>query len=223
MDIAADEFAAAEAQALRVTDAHEGATAMRAGEQIENPVTGERLVFTETAGDTDGAYTRFEAYIRPGGHLPTTHVHPYQTETFEIVSGELTMKLGGRTIDATSGDTIVVEPGTRHYFRNDGDEVAHFRVEVRPALTIEALMETMYGLAADGKTNGSGMPNPLQLAVVAAEHFDVVRLPIVPAWMQRTALAVGSRLGRLAGFQPFYEPTAVVATTATELELALSA
>jgi hypothetical protein len=55
---------------------------MRAGDQIENPVTGERLVFTETARDTGGAYTRFDAYIRPGGHLPTAHVHPYQTETF---------------------------------------------------------------------------------------------------------------------------------------------
>jgi hypothetical protein len=100
------------------------------------------------------------------------------------------MKLGGRAFEATPGDTIVIEPGKRHYFRNDGDEVAHFKVDVRPALGIEALMETMYGLAADGKTNRSGLRNPLQLAVVAAEHFDTVRLPIVPAWIQRTALGV---------------------------------
>jgi mannose-6-phosphate isomerase-like protein (cupin superfamily) len=196
---------------------------MNAGDQIQNPVTGERLVFTETARDTNGEYTKFDAYIQPGGHLPTAHVHPYQTETFEFISGSLRMKLDGRTLDATAGDTVVIEPGMRHYFRNDGDEVAHFKVEVRPALNIEGLMETMYGLAADGKTNRSGLPNPLQLAVVAAEHFDTVRLPIIPARMQRTALAVGSRLGRLAGFQPFYQPTAAIATTATELDLALSA
>lgn len=196
---------------------------MRAGEQIENPVTGERLVFTETADTTDGAYTRFEAYIRPGGHLPAAHVHPYQTETFEILSGMLRMTLEGRAFEATAGDTIVIEPGMRHYFRNDGTEVAHFKVEVRPALGIEALMETMYGLAADGKTNRFGMPNPLQLAVVAAEHFDTVRLPIIPAEMQRAALAVGSRLGRLVGYEPTYAPVAINGTAATELDLALSA
>ena len=196
---------------------------MRAGDQIENPVTGERLVFNETARDTNGEYTKFEAFIQPGGHLPSAHVHPYQTETFEFVSGTLSMKLNGRAVEATAGDTVVVEPGMRHYFRNNGDEVAHFKVEVRPALSIEGLMETMYGLAAAGKTNRSGVPNPLQLAVVAAEHFDTVRLPIIPVWMQRTALAVGSRLGRLVGYSPVYEPAALTAATATELELALSA
>jgi mannose-6-phosphate isomerase-like protein (cupin superfamily) len=195
---------------------------MRAGDQIENPVTGERLVFTETAGDTGGEYTRFEAYIQPGGHLPTSHLHPFQRETFEIVSGELTMKVDGRTIEATPGDTVVIEPGESHYFRNEGDEVAHFKVEVRPALGIEDLLGTMYGLAADGKTNRFGMPSPLRLAVIADAHFDTVRLPVIPAWMQRAALAVGSLLGRIAGFQPVYEP-ASFARSATELQLALAA
>jgi hypothetical protein len=32
-------------------------------------------------------------------------------------------------------------------------------------------------LAAEGKTGKRGMPNPLRLAVIANEHFDLVRLP----------------------------------------------
>ena len=31
--------------------------------------------------------------------------------------------------------------------------------EVRPALQFEQLIETMFALAADGKTNEKGMPN----------------------------------------------------------------
>jgi hypothetical protein len=81
-------------------------------------------------------------------------------------------------------------------------------------------METMYGLAADGRTNRLGMPNLLQLAVVAAEHFDTVRLPLIPGWLQRTALAVGAFVGRLAGYGPVYEPALVAAR---EPQLALSA
>ena len=33
-------------------------------------------------------------------------------------------------------------------------------------------------------------------------HFDVVRLPFAPAWMQRIGLAMGAPLGRLLGYRP---------------------
>jgi hypothetical protein len=43
----------------------------------------------------------------------------------------------------------------------------------------------MFGLAADGKTNLKGMPNPLRLAVIAQLHFDDVRLPFRNGTVQR--------------------------------------
>jgi len=60
------------------------------------------------------------------------------------------------------------------------------------------LIETMFTLAREGKTNRKGMPNPLRLAVIARSHFDTVRLPFPPAFLQRAALAVGAALGRIA-------------------------
>jgi hypothetical protein len=42
--------------------------------------------------------------------------------------------------------------------------------------------------------------------VIAAARFDTVRLPFPPAWVQRAALAVGSPLGRLLGYEPTYRP-----------------
>jgi mannose-6-phosphate isomerase-like protein (cupin superfamily) len=178
-----------------------------AGQTVENPVTGERLTFSETARDTDGEYTRFEALITPGGTLASAHLHPKQSERFEIVSGTLTMKVGSRKVEARPGDTVVIEPGVPHNFWNKTDEPVRMNVEVRPALAIESLLETMYGLAADGKTNRWGMPNPFRLAVIADAHFDVVRVPFVPAWLQRTALAVGAPIGRLFGYGPVYQPS----------------
>ena len=179
------------------------------GQTVENPVTGERLTFRETARDTGGEYTRFEALIAPGGQLPSGHLHPNQTERFEFLSGSLTMKVGDRRIQTQPGDVVVVEAGTPHNFWNKTDEPVRMLVEVRPALSIESLLETMYGLAADGKTNRWGMPNPFRLAVIANEHFDVVRVPLVPSWAQRAALAVGAPIGRLCGFRPSYQPTPV--------------
>jgi hypothetical protein len=99
-----------------------------------------------------------------------------------------------------------VPPSTPHRFWNAGDETAHFVCEIRPALQFESLIETMYGLAADGKTNRKGMPNLLRLAVIAQAHFDTVRLPFPPAILQRVGLAFGAPLGRVLGYSSIYVP-----------------
>ena len=78
---------------------------------------------------------------------------------------------------------------------------------MRPALQFERLLETMFALANDGKTNKKGMPNPLRLAVIANEHFDDVRLPFPPAWLQKAGLLMGAPVGRLLGFKPTYDGT----------------
>jgi hypothetical protein len=54
------------------------------------------------------------------------------------------------------------------------------------------------------------MPNPLRLAVIARAHFDDVRLPFPPVWMQRMGLALGAPLGRLAGYGATYVPAETV-------------
>ena len=77
---------------------------------------------------------------------------------------------------------------------------------MRPALQFESLLETMFALAADGKTSRKGMPNPLRLAVIAQAHFDTVRLPFPPAWLQKAGLAMGAPLGRGLGYRPTYTP-----------------
>jgi len=183
---------------------------IRAGDSIVNPVTGERLVFELTSHDTGGAYTLFDTFVEPGGAVASAHVHPYQTEIFTVIEGRLGVKRGREKLELGAGEVAMIDPGTRHKFWNAGDETLRFRAEVRPALEFESLIETMFGLAADGKTNRKGMPNPLRLAVIANAHFDTVRLPFPPAILQRIGLALGSPAGRLLGYTPTYQPGAGV-------------
>ena len=49
-----------------------------------------------------------------------------------------------------------------------------------------------------------GMPNPLRLAVIANAHFDTVRLPFPPAWLQKAGLVLGAPVGRLLSYEPTY-------------------
>ena len=174
---------------------------IRPGDTLENPITGEVLVFHRTSGQTNGESVLVETIVRPDGFVAAAHVHPYQTERFEVVQGLLALRIGADELVAKPGDVAVVPAGTPHRFWNAGEEEARFLCEVRPALQFESLIETMFSLAAEGKVNRKGMPNPLRLAVIANAHFDTVRLPSPPAPLQRAALAIGAPLGKLLGYE----------------------
>ena len=146
-----------------------------------------------------------ETVVQPDGFVAAAHVHPSQSERFAVAEGTLGLEVGGKKLTLGPGEVAVVEAGTAHEFWNAGDEPVRFVCEVRPALQFESLLETMFALAADGKTDRKGMPNPLRLAVIAKAHFDTVRLPLPPAWMQAAGLALGAPVGRLLGYGPTYE------------------
>jgi quercetin dioxygenase-like cupin family protein len=188
---------------------------IRAGDTIENPVTGERLVFRKTSRETGGQAVVIETFVQPNGFVAAAHVHPSQEERFEVLRGSVGFRLGRKKLVAGPGQRITVPAGTPHKFWNAGDDEAHFVCEVRPALQFESLIETMFGLATDGKTNRKGMPNPLRLAVIANAHFDTVQLPFPPSFLQRAALALGAPMGKLCGYGATYVPAAEpVAATA---------
>ena len=179
---------------------------IRSGDTIYNPITGERITFHQTSADTNGEAVVIECTVQPDGFVAAAHVHPYQTESFNVIDGTLNLKVGKEELELGRGEIAVVAAGTPHKFWNAGDEQVRFVCEVRPALEFESLLETMYTLAADGRTNKKGMPNPLRLAVIARAHFDTVRLPHPPAWLQKAGLALGAPLGRLVGYGPSCEP-----------------
>jgi quercetin dioxygenase-like cupin family protein len=172
---------------------------------LENPVTGEVLIFRETAADTNGERVLFETIVRPDGFVAAAHVHPKQTERFDVLEGKVRFRVGDDELVLQPGGSTTVQPGTPHRFWNAGDTEARFMCEISPALQFESLIETMFTLAQEGRTNARGFPNPLQLAVIAQAHFDTVQLPFPPAALQRAALGVGAPLGKLVGYRDRHE------------------
>src|SRR6266700_1536386 len=159
------------------------------GQVIDNPVSGERLVFRRTAASTGGRLLAFELLLSPRGRVPASHVHPVQEERFTVVAGRMRFRRGRRAITATPGETVVVPPGTSHRFANAGDGVARALVEVRPALRMEDLLETAAGLAREGRTLPNGMPLPLDLALFLREFDRELNVPLLPPRLVRAALA----------------------------------
>ncbi len=171
------------------------------GQVLDNPVSGERFIFSDTAADTGGELLAVEFVVAPDGYVPGGHVHPVQEERFEVVSGRMRFKKGRKTVLAEPGDTLIVPPGTYHRFANAGDSPAVIRVEVRPALKMEQLWETTVALAAEGRTLPSGLPRPLDLALFMREFEQEVQPPFAPGLVRAATaplawLAVRRGLGR---------------------------
>src|SRR5436190_6221921 len=71
-----------------------GETMVKAGDRLENPVTGETLIFHRTAGETVGEAVLVETIVRPNGFVAAAHVHPHQSERFAVLTGRLGLRIG---------------------------------------------------------------------------------------------------------------------------------
>jgi quercetin dioxygenase-like cupin family protein len=160
------------------------------GQTLSNPVTGERFTFHETAATTDGELLSFELGLRPGGAVPIPHVHPIQTERFEVTHGRMEFRVGLRTVEAGPGDVVEVEPGVMHGFANAGDDEARVNVEVRPALAMEDMFADVIAMAEAGRMSKRGMPrNLLDLALLARTYDREAHAPLMSVRLQRILLA----------------------------------
>ena len=84
------------------------------------------------------------------------------------------------------GETVVVPAGTRHAYRNTGDEVAHVICHARPPSSLQEFLEDAAALGRAGKLTRHALPKSfsalLQAAVMAHHYRDMVVLgfPLPP-------------------------------------------
>lgn len=174
------------------------------GQILDNPVTGERIIFRATAADTGGEVLVFDLILAPGGHVPAPHVHPEQEERFEVKKGRMQFWLGLKRVIARPGQTVVVPPGAVHYFANAGKETAQVRVEVRPALRMEQLLEVSTALAQEGRTFLGGLPKPLDMALFLREFRRESQVPLLPPKVVEFLTAQLASLARAQGLDRRY-------------------
>jgi quercetin dioxygenase-like cupin family protein len=180
------------------------------GQTLENPVTGERFTFTDTAASTSGELLGFDFAVRVGGTVPIPHVHPIQTERFEIREGLMRFRIGLRTRLAGPGEIVEVAPGVLHAFANAGETEARLHVEVRPALRMEEMLAEVVAMAQAGRMTRRGLPrNPLELADLARRYDEEAHAPLLSVGMQRLLLAP---LVLFARFAPTATPSRVWST-----------
>jgi quercetin dioxygenase-like cupin family protein len=170
------------------------------GQTLHNPVTGETITIRRTAEETGGALVELDFAVTAGGEPPAAHVHPCQTETFEIHEGRCRVVVDGVETEAGPGDVIAVPPGVAHLWAAVTD--VRMTVTLEPALRADQFFVELFALTNAGCVNDKGLPTPLHFAVLADDHRDLVYLAAAPVWLQRAAFAVLGRVGRALGRGP---------------------
>jgi quercetin dioxygenase-like cupin family protein len=170
-----------------------------AGQEIENPRTGQRMVFLQTGVETGGELLRIECFNAPTGVDEPEHFHPRQETRVEVLAGTLRFWVDGETHEVTAGDVYTIPAATPHCFGNHSGEEVHWIQEFRPALRSDRFFEALFGLGTRGELDEHGTPSLLQLAVSAPAFADEIRVTRPPWLIQRTLFALLAPIARLRG------------------------
>ncbi|HEV3229017.1 MAG TPA: cupin domain-containing protein [Solirubrobacteraceae bacterium] len=132
----------------------------RPGDTLENPHTGERIVFRRTTAETGGELLEFDQLWPRKGLRTPEHVHPEMEERWEVLEGTALFRIGGVERTARTGDVIVAAPGIPHIGWNPSEAPVLLRVCFRPPLEWERFMERLFTLAQEGRCDDQGNFEP---------------------------------------------------------------
>jgi quercetin dioxygenase-like cupin family protein len=116
---------------------------------------GDRYTFLVTGEESGGAYFSMLAVVPPSGG-PPPHLHRHEDETFYVLEGACTFRLGDRRIPAGPGDFVNVPRGMVHCFRNETDAPMRMVLTFTPAgieRFFEETLERAHDLSQDPPDN----------------------------------------------------------------------
>lgn len=172
---------------------------------IYNDITRNSIKFLQTSSNTFGGLLEMEATYGVHSNEPAEHYHPYQTEEFTVLSGELSVRINGKLNVLTEGQKLYIPANTVHSMWNDTNNETVVNWKVEPAMDTEYFLETLHGLANDGKTNDAGRPSFLQTILTARRFANVFRLSKPTYIIQQMAFGILAPVAYLFGYRPVYK------------------
>jgi quercetin dioxygenase-like cupin family protein len=170
------------------------------GKFISNPKTGQSYLFLQTAQSTGGKLLEMESAYASMSTEPPMHYHPYQTEDFIILEGELTVYMNGKKILLHKGERLHIPANTVHAMWNASHQITKVNWKIMPALASEFLFENFTGLANDNKTDEQGKPAFLQSILLLKKFSKEFRMAKPPYGVMKILCAI---LAPIAGWRGY--------------------
>jgi quercetin dioxygenase-like cupin family protein len=118
---------------------------------------------------TASRYGLVEYHVAPHNPGAAPHFHQTFSESFYVLSGQLTVYHAGSWDPFGPGDYALVHEGGAHGFRNDGDEWASFLILFAPGIARENFFLEMAELRRSGRT-----VTPEEMTAFYARHDQVM-------------------------------------------------
>ena len=131
--------------------------------------TTSRLRMVAPGSATAGRYGLVEYHVAPNSPGAMPHFHWTFSESFYVLSGELTIYAAGAWRPYGPGDYALVHEGGAHGFRNDGDEWASFLILFAPGIARENFFFELAELRRSGRTL-----TPEEMTAFYARHDQVM-------------------------------------------------
>lgn len=170
---------------------------------IKNHATGDQIEFLVTDAESAGQMSNFIMTLAPYSSWAKSprHFHPFQTESFRVISGELNLTVGKRKmLLMPEDDKIVVQRFELHSFWNSTAEEVKFEAEIYPPLNIEKGLRLTYKLSEEGKINKRNIPYNPFYTLILMDYFDSY-FSFLPWKLQKFLFRQGANFARFFGYK----------------------
>ena len=136
---------------------------------VRRPGEGESImdglvVFKAESSDGEGTFSLTEITLPPGFPGPVPHRHERTLDSFYVLEGTLTVRLGDHETSAGPGSSVAVPPGNVHTFSNRSDGQVRMLNLMAPGGLEQYLKETAHA------TPTGELPDPATMAEIASRY-----------------------------------------------------
>lgn len=164
-----------------------------------HPTLDESVEFLNGPADPSESVCELKVTLGPSEGL-RGHVHPRQTESFEVLKGELLVVRAREARRLSPGETWRVPPGVTHRWENPTDEPTVFRASFDPPRRTREMFLSLHGIPAPA-FHGGGTPGLMYAVLLGREYPDHIHLPGIPAELQRLVFGLLAPLARFLGYR----------------------
>jgi mannose-6-phosphate isomerase-like protein (cupin superfamily) len=176
---------------------------LEVGKRYTSPETGTWVEIAERSGPD----MKFDRSFAPGTGKTDPHLHEDFTQTWEAVSGDGMIEIDGSERPLEAGDSVVIEPGTRHRDPwNPGTAELRARGIFEPSNDfIETYAEVYAHKLTEGGLNDQDELPFLQVVVIVKETNGRSWGGSPSVAIQKAGLPLLAAFGRLRGYRPRYD------------------
>ena len=174
---------------------------LQAGMEIHHSAYGQMLLYSSTRDQTAGQRFAAVLVMDPYSSGPLACVHPRSTLDIRVLSGCLTLSVGGRKKKLLAGQMLSIPKRTAYrYFNADGEPVTA-QVEAAPASALDMFLVQVDRSGLGHRRHGlrAGLQG---LCLFSA--YDCTYLAALPIWLQKGLAMLAWPLARALRIRTYY-------------------